>query len=78
MKRAAACFICATSVKPEECKTDEEGRAVHEQCHVARLKLERDSAHFNWYRDVFAKGGRYIATVVHFPGSTSSNRGSWS
>ena len=34
------CCLCDRPVEIEHCKTDEHGRAIHEQCYVARLALE--------------------------------------
>jgi len=31
------CWICGTPVPLEDCKIDEQGRAVHENCYVARV-----------------------------------------
>jgi hypothetical protein len=38
------CWICGGGVSLETCKTDEHGKAVHEECYVARMALERASA----------------------------------
>jgi hypothetical protein len=35
------CGICGTPVKLETTKTDEYGRAVHEQCYILKVKLHR-------------------------------------
>jgi|HubBroStandDraft_6_1064221.scaffolds.fasta_scaffold25895_6 hypothetical protein len=35
------CFICKESVNLEECKTDEHGRAVHEDCYVWHVILKK-------------------------------------
>jgi hypothetical protein len=34
------CWICGNKVSLERCKIDEHGRAVHEQCYVAKIQLE--------------------------------------
>jgi hypothetical protein len=34
------CVICRESVKLEECKADENGRAVHEECYVSKITRE--------------------------------------
>jgi hypothetical protein len=33
----AECVICRESVKLEESKTDEYGKAIHEDCYVSKL-----------------------------------------
>lgn len=38
-----ACAICDKPVSLEAAKSDEEGRVVHEQCYVLKLKKEQDS-----------------------------------
>jgi len=35
-----ACWMCGNPVALEECNTDEDGRAVHEQCYVEKVKRE--------------------------------------
>ena len=35
------CWMCGKRVDVETCKTDEQGKAVHEACYAARLALER-------------------------------------
>jgi len=35
-----ACWICGNPVALEECKTDEDGQAVHELCYVEKVKWE--------------------------------------
>ncbi len=37
-------WICGKEVALVDCKTDENGRAVHEECYIARIKLESASA----------------------------------
>ena len=34
------CWICGGSVSLEDCKIDEHGSPVHEQCYAARVALE--------------------------------------
>jgi hypothetical protein len=34
------CWICSKPVLLENCKIDEHGRPVHENCYVTRLALE--------------------------------------
>ena len=34
---SAACWICGDRVSLEDCKIDEQGRAVHEKCYIERL-----------------------------------------
>ncbi len=36
---AKPCWICGRVVSLESCKTDENGNAVHEECYVARVRL---------------------------------------
>ena len=40
----ASCWICNRDVPLQSCKVDEHGRAVHEECYVARMKLEPGSS----------------------------------
>jgi len=35
------CFICGKSIPLEVAKTNDYGRAVHEECYVLRMKLEK-------------------------------------
>jgi len=35
-----ACWMCGNPVALEECKTDEDGQAVHELCYVEKVKWE--------------------------------------
>ena len=44
------CWICNQEVAPENCKTDERGWAVHEDCYLARMKLEKESTRSNQSR----------------------------
>ena len=73
--QSAACSICAIPVKLEECKTDEEGRAVHEQCYVTKLTGEGNSSQAKPDRRVFAKSWRFLKAVMQFPRPVSSIRG---
>jgi hypothetical protein len=34
------CYICGDPVPLEDCKTDENGHAVHEECYLVREKLK--------------------------------------
>jgi len=36
-KKPAACPICKQAVSLERCKTDENGRAIHEDCYVRKI-----------------------------------------
>jgi hypothetical protein len=36
-KRKATCPICKQPVSLERCKTDEDGRAIHEDCYVRKI-----------------------------------------
>lgn len=36
------CRICTTPARLESCKTDEQGRAVHEDCYVEKIALTAD------------------------------------
>jgi hypothetical protein len=38
------CWICGRDVSLRDCKLDEPGHPVHEECYVARTKLEAESA----------------------------------
>ena len=35
------CWICGKSVSLENCKIDEHGSAVHEECYVAKVALAK-------------------------------------
>lgn len=35
------CVICNDSVRLEECKADENGQAIHEECYVSKIKSLR-------------------------------------
>jgi hypothetical protein len=37
------CWICGRAVAIENCKTDEQGFAVHGLCYLARLALDNES-----------------------------------
>jgi hypothetical protein len=34
------CWMCGKPVSLETCKTDQHGKAVHEQCYVAKVKAD--------------------------------------
>lgn len=38
------CLICGKEVSLRDCKTDEHGRAVHEECYAQQLKLDNRAA----------------------------------
>lgn len=40
---STTCWICGKEVSLQNCRIDERGRAVHEECYVARIKLETES-----------------------------------
>ena len=37
------CRICGKPVAVEGCKTDDDGKAVHEDCYVLKLRLEQSN-----------------------------------
>lgn len=39
IRAAHSCWICGKPVALENCKVDEQGFPVHEQCYVARVAL---------------------------------------
>jgi len=41
--RKPSCWICGKQVTLNNCKTDENGHAVHEACYVASIKTEDGS-----------------------------------
>ena len=43
VKRPLLCRICGKPVAVETSKTDEDGRAIHEDCYVLKVKLEQAS-----------------------------------
>jgi hypothetical protein len=38
------CFVCKTPVPLETAKTDERGAAIHEECYLLKVKVQRESA----------------------------------
>lgn len=38
-----SCWICGEELSLFDCKVDEQGRAVHEQCYIARISLNSAS-----------------------------------
>jgi hypothetical protein len=38
------CWICGLEVSLEDCKIDERGNAVHEECLIAKTKMEAESS----------------------------------
>lgn len=42
-KRPLLCRICGRPVAVETSKTDEDGRAIHEDCYVVKVKLDQAS-----------------------------------
>ena len=38
-----SCWICGKELSLLDCKTDEQGRAVHERCYIARISLNSAS-----------------------------------
>ena len=36
------CWICGKLIQLEECKIDEHGQGVHENCYLTKLKLEKE------------------------------------
>ena len=45
-EKQATCPICQQPVSLERCKTDENGRAIHEDCYVAAACLGRSWDHY--------------------------------
>ncbi len=41
MTNIPTCWICGRAIPLEQSKIDEHGRAVHEDCYLARVKLEQ-------------------------------------
>jgi hypothetical protein len=39
-KSTHICWICGNDVSREKCKIDEHGRAVHEDCYIAKIHLQ--------------------------------------
>jgi hypothetical protein len=39
--RPATCAVCGQPVKLEECKTDEDGAAVHAACYISRIGVAK-------------------------------------
>jgi hypothetical protein len=40
MKPLPVCYICGDPVPLEDCKTDESGNAIHEECYLVKEKLK--------------------------------------
>ena len=40
------CWICGKSVQVEECKVDEHGLPVHEDCYAAKLALQQSQLRY--------------------------------
>lgn len=40
---STSCWICGREVSLKASKSDEQGRAVHEECLVIRMKLESEA-----------------------------------
>jgi ribosome-binding protein aMBF1 (putative translation factor) len=38
------CWICGTTIALEDCKVDESGLAVHENCYVAKVARQKNTA----------------------------------
>jgi hypothetical protein len=38
------CWICGNPVQLEKCKTDEDGRAVHEECYSMKIALQNGNS----------------------------------
>jgi hypothetical protein len=41
--KSTYCWICGRDVPLVDCTIDECGRAVHEECYVARMKVQSES-----------------------------------
>jgi hypothetical protein len=41
--KSTYCWICGNEVSLRDCTIDERGRAVHEECYIAQVKLEYES-----------------------------------
>lgn len=39
-----ACSICGKALNLEDCKVDERGVAVHENCYVAKISIDQSKA----------------------------------
>ena len=37
------CWICGTAVKLEDCKVDEHGLPVHDNCYVAKVRRSKNT-----------------------------------
>lgn len=44
MNLAQVCWICGNEVALEECKVDERGHAVHEQCYTLKIAVTERQA----------------------------------
>jgi hypothetical protein len=41
------CWICGKSVALEDCRVDEHGLPVHEECYVVKIATSRDTSQIN-------------------------------
>jgi hypothetical protein len=44
LRRLPGCVICSKPVPLESSKTNEHGKAIHEECYVLKLQLEQATA----------------------------------
>ena len=50
-----SCWICGRELSLLDCNTDERGRAVHEQCYIARINLQSASEQsYGWATQWYA------------------------
>jgi hypothetical protein len=50
------CFVCGKTILLEIAKTNECGRAVHEECYVLRMKLEKATTAGHMFPDTAVAG----------------------
>ena len=43
LRATLTCWICGKPVEVESCKIDEHGQAMHEDCYIAKLALDRET-----------------------------------
>jgi len=61
------CWICGRAVSLESCKIDENGWAMHEECYVAKVALEKGQSQPSTIAKVALKNGLSQASMPPKP-----------
>lgn len=59
------CSMCVKPVPLETCKTDEAGKAVHEECYVLKVKLIAPPVQPIWWGETPKKTNGCNGTIGH-------------